>query len=69
MAKFNFFEKSKADKESKKNGKEGSKKEEAFDKKQAPGMKCGGKVKKMAEGGIVRGTGCATKGKKFGGCN
>lgn len=31
------------------------------------GMKCGGKVKKMAAGGSVRGTGCATKGKKFSG--
>jgi hypothetical protein len=26
------------------------------------GMKCGGKVKKMAGGGSVRGAGCATKG-------
>ena len=26
------------------------------------GMKCGGKVKKMASGGSVRGTGCAVKG-------
>lgn len=25
-------------------------------------MKCGGKVKKMAGGGAVRGTGCASKG-------
>ncbi len=31
------------------------------------GLKCGGKVKKYAEGGSVRGTGCATKGKKFSG--
>lgn len=68
MAKFPF-EKSKADKEVKGKGKEGSKKEEAYDKKQFPGMKCGGKVKRMAEGGMVRGTGCATKGKKFGGTN
>lgn len=29
------------------------------------GMKCGGKVKKMAGGGAVRGSGCATKGTKF----
>jgi hypothetical protein len=29
------------------------------------GMKCGGKVKKMAAGGTVRGTGCATKGTRF----
>lgn len=29
------------------------------------GMKCGGKVKKMAAGGTVRGTGCATKGTGF----
>lgn len=26
------------------------------------GMKCGGKVKRMASGGSVRGSGCATKG-------
>jgi hypothetical protein len=64
MAKFPF-EKSKADKESKKGPKEGSKKEESADKKQFPGMKCGGKVKKMASGGMVRGGGAAVKGKKF----
>ena len=29
------------------------------------GMKCGGKVRKMAAGGSVRGVGCATKGTKF----
>lgn len=40
--KFVPFEKSAKDKESKKLGKEGSKKEEAFDKKQA--FKSGGKV-------------------------
>lgn len=31
------------------------------------GLACGGKVKKYAGGGSVRGTGCATKGKKFSG--
>jgi hypothetical protein len=30
-------------------------------------MKCGGKVKKMAKGGSVRGTGCAIKGTGFSG--
>ena len=40
----------------KKFGKEGSGREEAFDKKQG-----------MATGGIVRGTGAATKGKGFAG--
>ena len=35
--------------------------------KDAMGMKCGGKVKKYAAGGSVRGTGCATKGTKFSG--
>jgi hypothetical protein len=29
------------------------------------GMKCGGKVKKMAGGGAVRGSGCASKGTGF----
>lgn len=29
------------------------------------GMKCGGKVRKMAVGGSVRGVGCASKGTKF----
>lgn len=46
---FAKFEKSSKDKDTKavfkKFGKEGSKKEEAFDKKQAKGMKCGGKTK------------------------
>jgi len=32
------------------------------DREAAAGLKCGGKVKKMASGGSVRGTGCATKG-------
>ena len=59
------FEKSKADKEPKGKGKEGSKQEEAWDKKQAKGMKCGGKVGGKAAGGIMRGTGAAVKGKKF----
>ena len=40
------FEKSKKDKEVKGKGKEGSKREEAFDVKQKkiPGFKCGGKI-------------------------
>ena len=66
------FEKSKFDKERKKGPKEGTKAEEQGDKKQLPSFACGGrvgKVKRMAEGGMVRGTGCATKGKKFGGTN
>ena len=49
---FAAFEKSKKDVEPK-GMKEGSKKEEAFDAKQAKGMKCGGGVKKMARGGGV----------------
>jgi len=32
------------------------------DREKAAGLKCGGKVKKMAGGGSVRGGGCATKG-------
>ena len=63
------FEKSKKDMESMFMGKEGSKKEEGADMKQMhkrKGMKCGGAVK-MAAGGSVRGTGCATKGKNFSG--
>jgi hypothetical protein len=59
------FEKSPKDKEPKGKGKEGSKQEEAWDKKQAKGMKCGGKVAGKAGGGIMRGTGAAVKGKKF----
>lgn len=61
MAKGKFpfnFEKSAKDKESK-GMKEGSKKEEAFDKKQ--NFKCGGKVK-MARGGGVEQSG-KTRGK------
>lgn len=51
MAKKPFaFEKSSKDKEPK-GMKEGSKKEEALDKKQA--LKCGGKVMKKAAGGMV----------------
>jgi len=57
------FEKSGKDVESKRM-KEGSKREEAFDLKQARGYKCGGKVK-MASGGVARGTGIAVKGKRF----
>ena len=53
---FAKFEKSKSDKDTKavtkKFGKEGSPKEEAFDKTQM-GMKCGGGVKKYAKGGGV----------------
>lgn len=44
-----------------------AKKEVKAHEKQMHGMKCGGKVKKYAAGGSVRGTGCATKGKKFSG--
>ena len=49
---FAKFEKSGKDIEVKGKGKEGSKKEEAFDKSQM-GMKRGGGVKKMAEGGMT----------------
>lgn len=49
---FAKFEKSGKDVEAKGKGKEGSKKEEAFDKSQM-GMKRGGGVKKMAEGGMT----------------
>ena len=59
------FEKSKKDVERKGKGAEGSKKEEFLDKMQAKGMKTGGKAKGYAEGGIMRGTGIAVKGKKF----
>ena len=44
-----------------------AKKEVKKHEKALHGMKCGGKVKKMAAGGSVRGTGCATKGTKFSG--
>jgi hypothetical protein len=50
---FAKFEKSGKDVEVKGKGKEGSKKEEAFDKKQMMGMKRGGGVKKMAGGGMT----------------
>lgn len=56
MGKFVPFEKSSKDKE-KKGMKEGSKREEAFDFKQ----------KRFAAGGLARGGGAATKGKKFSG--
>ena len=61
---FAKFEKSKKDVETKGKGKEGSKKEEAFDKAQM-GMKMGGGVKKMAAGGTFRSSanGIARKGK------
>jgi len=48
---FAKFEKSGKDVEVKGKGKEGSKKEEAFDMKQMKGMAKGGMAKKMAEGG------------------
>ena len=35
------------------------------DREKKAGMACGGKVKKMASGGLVRGTGAAVKGKRF----
>ena len=35
------------------------------DREEAAGLKCGGKVRRMAAGGSVRGVGCATKGTKF----
>jgi len=65
MGKFVPFEKSGKDKEAKKFGKEGSKKEEAWDKRQ--GMACGGKVKGKSGGGLARGGGAATRGKGFAG--
>lgn len=64
------FERSKYDVE-KKGEKEGSKADMARDRAQmkavnkAKGMKSGGKAKCYAEGGIMRGTGAAVKGKKF----
>ena len=57
---FAAFEKSGKDKEPK-GMKEGSKKEEAFDRTQM-GMKCGGGVKKMARGGGIESKG-KTRGK------
>jgi hypothetical protein len=63
MKKPNPFEKSAKDKEKKGGPKEGSKKEEAMDVAQM-GYKRGGTVK-CASGGMMRGTGAATKGKKF----
>ena len=64
---FAKFEKSGKDVEVKGKGKEGSKKEEAFDKSQM-GMKRGGGVKKMASGGSAssRADGVASKGKTKG---
>jgi len=63
---FKPFEKSGKDKEKKGGPKEGSKREEFMDMIQKKkGAKSGGKTK-FASGGIMRGTGCATKGKKFG---
>ena len=49
---FAKFEKSAKDKEVKGKGKEGSKKEEFFDRMQG-GMKCGGGIKKYAKGGGI----------------
>ena len=65
MNPFAKFEKSGKDVEIKGKGKEGSKKEEAFDKTQMMGgMKKGGGVKKMAAGGYTSAAdGVATKGK------
>ena len=66
---FAKFEKSGKDMETKRKGKEGSKKEEAFDKSQM-GMKRGGATKKMAAGGLSSGhksaDGIASKGKTKG---
>ena len=64
---FAKFEKSGKDVEVKGKGKEGSKKEEAFDKTQMM-MKKGGAAKKMASGGSAsaRADGIATKGKTVG---
>ena len=62
----NPFEKSSKDVEKKGGPKEGSKKEEFMDTIQAKkGMKCGGKVKGKAAGGVMRGAGAAVKGKRF----
>jgi hypothetical protein len=63
MNPFAKFEKSGKDVEMKGKGKEGSKKEEAFDKTQMMGMKKGG-MTKMAAGGYTRAAdGIASKGK------
>ena len=64
---FAKFEKSGKDVEAKGKGREGSKKEEAFDKSQM-GMKMGGSVKKMAAGGTFRSSanGIAQRGKTKG---
>ena len=68
MNPFAKFEKSGKDVEMKGKGKEGSKKEEAFDKTQMMGgMKKGGGVKKMAAGGYTSAAdGVASKGKTKG---
>ena len=70
MNPFAKFEKSGKDVEVKGKGKEGSKKEEAFDKSQMMGMKRGGATKKMAGGGLAAGhksaDGIAQKGKTRG---
>ena len=70
MNPFAKFEKSGKDVEAKGKGKEGSKKEEAFDKSQMMGMKRGGATKKMASGGLAAGhksaDGIAQKGKTRG---
>jgi hypothetical protein len=67
MNPFAKFEKSGKDVEAKGKGKEGSKKEEAFDKSQMM-MKKGGAAKKMASGGSAssRADGIAKKGKTVG---
>lgn len=65
MAKKPPFEKSKKDVEPK-GMKEGSKREEAYDRMQAKrGYADGGLVGKPEGGGKVRGTGAARKGTKF----
>jgi len=68
MNPFAKFEKSGKDAEMKGKGKEGSKKEEAFDKTQMMGgMKKGGGVKKMAAGGYTSAAdGVAQRGKTKG---
>jgi len=70
MNPFAKFEKTGKDVEIKGKGKEGSKKEEAFDRTQMMGMKRGGATKKMAAGGLSSGhksaDGIARKGKTQG---
>lgn len=66
MAKKSFAAFEKADKAAdKKKGIKESPQEEMMDRMKMRGMAKGGKVKSCATGGIMRGTGAATKGKKF----